>query len=137
MIHVEKAAVLHACVQLVAADEQRHRTAVTGCIDETDSKHVAQRRQEASQSRNRKTAPPQIGQLAPGLWFAQAFGGHGVAPTTAAGEWLADAISGRAHLPAALQSYGLTPVFGQAGLLAAQASYSWAELRDVLRERLI
>jgi gamma-glutamylputrescine oxidase len=79
---------------------------------------------------------PQIGRLAPGLWFAQAFGGHGVAPTTAAGEWLAEAISGRAELPAALQRYGLTPVFGQAGLLAAQASYSWAELRDALRERL-
>lgn len=79
---------------------------------------------------------PQIGQLAPGLWFAQAFGGHGVAPTTVAGEWLAEAISGRADLPAALQRYGLTPVFGQAGLLAAQASYSWAELRDALRERL-
>ncbi|HEY1128564.1 MAG TPA: FAD-binding oxidoreductase, partial [Roseateles sp.] len=80
---------------------------------------------------------PQIGQLSPGLWFAQAFGGHGVAPTTAAGEWLAEAISGRTDLPAALQRYGLTPVFGQAGLLAAQASYSWAELRDALRERLI
>ncbi len=80
---------------------------------------------------------PQIGRLAPGLWFAQAFGGHGVAPTTVAGEWLAEAISGRADLPAALQRYGLTPVFGQAGLLAAQASYSWAELRDALRERLI
>lgn len=79
---------------------------------------------------------PQVGRLAPGLWFAQAFGGHGVAPTTLAGEWLADAISGRADLPAALQRYGLTPVFGQAGLLAAQASYSWAELRDALRERL-
>ena len=79
---------------------------------------------------------PQIGRLAPGLWFAQAFGGHGVAPTTVAGEWLADAISGRVDLPAALQRYGLTPVFGQAGLLAAQATYSWAELRDALRERL-
>jgi gamma-glutamylputrescine oxidase len=79
---------------------------------------------------------PQIGQLAPGLWFAQAFGGHGVAPTTAAGEWLAEAISGRADLPAGLQRYGLTPVFGQMGLLAAQATYTWAELRDALRERL-
>jgi glycine/D-amino acid oxidase-like deaminating enzyme len=79
---------------------------------------------------------PQIGQLAPGLWFAQAFGGHGVAPTTVAGEWLAEAISGRADLPTALQRYGLSPVFGQAGMLAAQASYSWAELRDALRERL-
>lgn len=77
---------------------------------------------------------PQVGRLAPGLWFAQAFGGHGVAPTTVAGEWLADAISGRADLPVALQRYGLSPVFGQAGLLAAQATYSWAELQDALRE---
>lgn len=77
---------------------------------------------------------PQIGELAPGLWFAQAFGGHGVAPTTVAGELLADAITGRKPLPAALNRYGLTPVFGKLGLLAAQASYSWAELRDALRE---
>ncbi|MEH0165643.1 NAD(P)/FAD-dependent oxidoreductase [Paucibacter sp. JuS9] len=78
---------------------------------------------------------PQIGELAPGLWFAQAFGGHGVAPTTVAGELLADAIQGRKALPVALNRYGLTPVFGKLGLLAAQASYSWAELRDALRAR--
>lgn len=76
---------------------------------------------------------PQIGTLAPGLWFAQSFGGHGVAPTTVAGELLADAISGRAALPAALGRYGLTSVFGKLGLLGAQAQYSWAELRDALR----
>lgn len=75
---------------------------------------------------------PQVGQLAPGLWYAQAFGGHGVAPTTLAGEWLADALQGRA-LPEALARYGLSPVFGAAGLLAAQARYSWAEIRDALR----
>ena len=79
---------------------------------------------------------PQIGQLAPGLWFAQAFGGHGVAPTTVAGELLADAISGRRALPAAFERYGLTPVFGRLGLLAAQASYSWADIRDKLKDRL-
>ncbi len=79
---------------------------------------------------------PQIGQLAPGLWFAQSFGGHGVAPTTLAGELLADAIAQRHALPPALKRYGLTPVFGKAGLLAAQASYSWAELKDTLRDAL-
>ncbi len=78
---------------------------------------------------------PQLGQLAPGLWYAQAFGGHGVAPTTLAGEWLAAAICGE-PLPAALWRYGLSPVFGAAGLLAAQARYSWAELRDALHEAL-
>ncbi|MDY0745825.1 FAD-dependent oxidoreductase [Paucibacter sp. R3-3] len=79
---------------------------------------------------------PQIGQLAPGLWFAQAFGGHGVAPTTVAGELLAEAIHGGAPLPVELERYGLVPVFGRLGLAAAQASYSWAELKDALRERL-
>lgn len=79
---------------------------------------------------------PQVGQLAPGLWYAQAFGGHGVAPTTLAGDWLAAAICGE-PLPAALRRYGLSPVFGVAGLLAAQATYSWAELRDALHEALV
>ncbi len=79
---------------------------------------------------------PQIGQLSPGLWFAQAFGGHGVAPTTAAGELLASAITHREHLDARWQHYGLTPVFGVLGLLGAQASYSWAELRDALHEAI-
>jgi glycine/D-amino acid oxidase-like deaminating enzyme len=76
---------------------------------------------------------PQIGALAPGLWFAQAFGGHGVAPTTVAGELLADAISGRQSLPTALAHYGLSPAFGKLGLLAAQATYSALTLRDALR----
>ena len=36
---------------------------------------------------------PQIGAIDDGLWLAQAFGGHGVAPTTFAGELLASAIA--------------------------------------------
>ena len=79
---------------------------------------------------------PQIGELAPGLWYAQAFGGHGVAPTTVAGELLADAISGRRSLPAAFARYGLAPVFGRLGLLAAQASYSWVGIKDALKAAL-
>jgi gamma-glutamylputrescine oxidase len=78
---------------------------------------------------------PQIGQLAPGLWYAQAFGGHGVAPTTLAGEWVARAMLGEQALPEALQRYGLSSVFGHAGLLAAQVRYSWAELRDAINDR--
>lgn len=78
---------------------------------------------------------PQIGRLAPGLWYAQAFGGHGVAPTTLAGDWLAGALCGET-LPPSLSRYGLSPVFGRAGLLAAQAHYSWAELRDAVHAAL-
>jgi len=75
---------------------------------------------------------PQLGELAPGLWYAQSFGGHGVAPTTVAGELLAEAISRRQPLDAVWQRYGLSPVYGPAGMLAAQAQYSWAEFRDWL-----
>lgn len=76
---------------------------------------------------------PQLGELAPGLWYAQSFGGHGVAPTTVAGELLAEALSGRQPLDAVWRQYGLSPVYGPAGLLAAQTQYSWAEFRDWLR----
>ena len=79
---------------------------------------------------------PQLGRLSDGLWFAQAFGGHGVAPTTVAGELLAEAIARGGALDAAWQRYGLMPVFGRLGLLGAQAQYSWAELKDALHEGL-
>ena len=77
---------------------------------------------------------PQIGRLPDGPWYGLGFGGHGVAPTTASGELLADAISGAAPVPAAFARYGLAPTFGPAGLAAAQATYSWLQLRDRLRE---
>jgi gamma-glutamylputrescine oxidase len=78
---------------------------------------------------------PQIGRLASGAWYALGFGGHGVAPTTAAGELLADAISGAQPLPAEFQRFGLAPTFGPAGLAAAQLSYTCAQLKDWLRAR--
>ena len=78
---------------------------------------------------------PQVGRLPDGTWHALGFGGHGVAPTTAAGELLADAVSGRAPIPEGFADYGLPRVWGPAGLLAAQATYSWAEFRDWRRDR--
>jgi gamma-glutamylputrescine oxidase len=79
---------------------------------------------------------PQLGRLSDGLWFAQGFGGHGVAPTTAAGELLAEAIARGRDADERWQRYGLTPVFGRMGLLGAQAHYTWAELKDALHEAL-
>ena len=76
---------------------------------------------------------PQIGRLQPGLWFASSFGGHGVAPTTVAGEALAEAITGGAPLPPAFERYGLARTFGRLGLAAAQATYGWLQFRDWLR----
>ena len=81
---------------------------------------------------------PQIGRLrggrCDGAWYGLGFGGHGVAPTTAAGELLADAVSGHKPVPAGFAAFGLPPVWGIAGKLAAQAQYSWAELKDHWRE---
>jgi gamma-glutamylputrescine oxidase len=78
---------------------------------------------------------PQIGRLPNGLWYGLGFGGHGVAPTTAAGELLADAIALKAPLPDGFERYGLPRTFRPAGLLAAQATYSWLQLKDAWRER--
>lgn len=77
---------------------------------------------------------PQIGRLPSGLWYAMGFGGHGVAPTTLAGEVLAQALTGEAQVPSGLAAYGLTPTFGPAGRLAAQATYWWMQARDAMRD---
>lgn len=77
---------------------------------------------------------PQIGCLPNGVWYAMGFGGHGVAPTTVAGELVATAICNNQVLPAGLEHYGLPPTFGSLGLLAAQCAYWYYELRDWMRE---
>lgn len=77
---------------------------------------------------------PQIGRLPNGLWYATGFGGHGVAPTTMAGEVLAQAITGEAELPSALTRFGLLSTFGPIGKMAAQATYWWMQARDIVRD---
>ncbi len=84
-------------------------------------------------------AMPQLAQVEPNLWVTQAFGGHGIAPTTAMGELLAATIvaqrAGRA-LPAdflALQNFGLGSTHKPWGLLAAQLQYWWMQGRDWLQ----
>ena len=77
---------------------------------------------------------PQIGRLPDGAWHALGFGGHGVGPTTAAGELIADAIAAGTPVPSGFADYGLPRVWGAAGMLAAQMTYNWAELKDWLSE---
>lgn len=77
---------------------------------------------------------PQIGQVEPGLWLAQAFGGHGVAPTTAAGEVLAAAIAENDPFWREYADYGLVSAFKPAGFLGAQLSYWWLQLRDAWQD---
>ncbi len=73
---------------------------------------------------------PQIGTDGQGLWWAQAFGGHGLAPTTVAGDLLAAAIAGDDARWRAFATFGLIDSWRPLGYLGAQARYSWMQLKD-------
>ncbi|KQY52404.1 FAD-binding oxidoreductase [Lysobacter sp. Root494] len=73
---------------------------------------------------------PQIGQIDDGLWLAQAFGGHGIAPTTFAGEVLASALAEGDMRWREFADYGLVSAMKPAGFVGAQLSYWWAEFKD-------
>ena len=78
---------------------------------------------------------PQIGGDGRGLWWAQAFGGHGLAPTALAGELLAAAISRDDDAWRLFEPFGLDSVHRPLGYLAAQARYVWLQYLDARRER--
>lgn len=80
---------------------------------------------------------PQIGRLPDGVWYTVGFGGHGVAPTTAAGELLAAAIAEGRPIPPAFERFGLVPAFGPLGLAAAELTYLTRIGLDALTERAI
>jgi gamma-glutamylputrescine oxidase len=79
---------------------------------------------------------PQIGSNGEGLWWAQAFGGHGVAPTCAAGELLAAAIAENDEDWKQFSNYGLDNTHRPLGFLGAQASYWWQQSNDWFKTRL-
>lgn len=78
---------------------------------------------------------PQIGRKPNGLWYAQAFGGHGVAPTTVAGELLAAAIANDDTAWQRFAHYGLASTMRPFGFVGAQASYWWYQARDWWADR--
>lgn len=79
---------------------------------------------------------PQLGTRGDELWWMQAFGGHGAAPTAAAGELLAGAIAQGDEGWREFSRYGLSRSFRPFGYLGAQASYWWAQGRDWLKESM-
>jgi gamma-glutamylputrescine oxidase len=79
---------------------------------------------------------PQIGGRGDGLWWAQAFGGHGLSSTCAAGELLAAAIAEGDPAWREFADYGLSSTHRPFGFMAAQASYWHAELKDWFKTRL-
>lgn len=78
---------------------------------------------------------PQIGRCPDGVWHAVGFGGHGVAPTTAAGELLAAAIAEGRPIPAPFARFGLEPMYGTLGLAAAEMTYLTKVAADAIAER--
>jgi len=77
---------------------------------------------------------PQVGRIEDGLWLAQAFGGHGVAPTAFAGELLASAIADGDERWRELSGYGLVSAMKPAGFVAAQLQYWWLQWRDAWKD---
>ncbi|RDX37259.1 FAD-binding oxidoreductase [Kangiella sp. HD9-110m-PIT-SAG07] len=76
----------------------------------------------------------QIGEVAPSVWYNIGFGGHGVAPTTAAGEIIAAAITKENAHYKKFQPWGLPWNGGPFGPPSAQLSYWWYELKDWWKE---
>jgi gamma-glutamylputrescine oxidase len=79
---------------------------------------------------------PQIGGDGAGLWWAQAFGGHGLAPTCAAGELIAAAIAHGDDSWRQFRDYGLRSTHRPWGYLGAQGHYWWQQSRDWLKSEL-
>lgn len=76
---------------------------------------------------------PLLGQTREGLWHALAFGGHGMAPTTLAGEVLAEALNGA---PERLRVFSAWPTRWAGGMLGrsgTQLLYWSLQARDALR----
>jgi gamma-glutamylputrescine oxidase len=77
---------------------------------------------------------PQIGKTPEGFWYAQGFGGHGLAPTCVAGEVLAEALTGVDARWHELSKYGLQRTYAPLGLVAAQMVYWWLQSVDLWNE---
>ena len=78
---------------------------------------------------------PQVGQMAPGVWHATAFGGHGLNTTAIAGKVLAEAILGETDRIAMFAPFGLQWAGGRFGLIAAQLTCWMLQAQDRWRER--
>jgi gamma-glutamylputrescine oxidase len=78
---------------------------------------------------------PHVGRLQAGLWYATAFGGHGLNTTAVAGKVLAEAILGQSDRIAAFAPFGLDWAGGLVGRAMVQATYWGLQAQDWWRER--
>lgn len=77
---------------------------------------------------------PQVGQLAPDVWYSMGFGGHGINTTTMAGELVARAIADGDDRYRLLAPFGLDWTGGWLGQGIAQSTYWLLRARDRFRE---
>jgi len=75
----------------------------------------------------------QIGEVSPGTWYANGFGGHGMGTTTLAGELVAAAIADGDERYKLFAPFGLDWTGGRAGLIAVEAIYQWYRFKDWLQ----
>jgi len=78
---------------------------------------------------------PQIGLLAPDVWYCTAFGGHGMNTTAIGGRVVAEGITGDSDRYQLFAPFGLTWNGGALGRAAVQLTYWSYQLRDWWRER--
>jgi len=79
---------------------------------------------------------PQIGQLEPGQWYCQGFGGHGMATTTMGGELIASAIAADEKNWLEFSPFGLDYVGKPFGPVIAQLAYWSYQIQDAIKVRL-
>ena len=75
---------------------------------------------------------PQLGQIEPGYWYATGFGGHGISPTTVAGELVAAAIAEGDSAYKSFEPFGIGYAGGKLGRYVAQLVYLWWRARDYI-----
>lgn len=73
---------------------------------------------------------PQIGELAPGLWLASGFGGHGLNTSAMAGNIIAQAIVDGDDSWRLFSPFELVWAGGRLGRAAMQVLYWWLDARD-------
>ena len=78
---------------------------------------------------------PQIGRLRPGVWYATAFGGHGMNTSTIGGLVIAEGIAGQGDRYRRFEPFGLEWNGGHFGHAAVQMTYWWLQAQDRWRER--
>jgi gamma-glutamylputrescine oxidase len=78
---------------------------------------------------------PLIGRDRDGIWFASAFGGHGLNTTAMAGQLIANAIAHGDDAYRRFEAFAPQWAGGPFGRIGVQSSYWWMQLKDRFEER--